>query len=1028
MTKFTNGDQTPRSGASRVVIPLVALAVLAAAGGAIWVSVKDDVARALRAPARAAQPPVQVAQPPAQVTQPQKPASANRPIGDDELAFWSDVAIYQAGPDRPRPIVVVTRGKQPMEPGPSNFYQGLLARELVRQGLLLAAREELGAVTRDVPIGDPAVAGKPVVTFRIGSRFRTLYQATPDDPPVGRITIVQGEGPARRVLWSSEFDCGMNIAPTYPRLVMFVERFAREDYPKVLQGLGLTRSGPAPPRNAEEGKLPAGVAERLEQLVETEAFAAIRALHEAIRTQGETSTLLIALARAYTNLGSLAETQWTADYLAFQARGLLYARRAVVRDHDAPPSLRGQAYVEALAGLPRQALDDLDGADKADGGKARPPWAEAIRAFSHSDASALDKLVADRPDDPLPRYLRFLVRRNSSGIFTRAGSYKAGQGTFADKFCRHEIIASGRALLEKVPDCFRVHDGMASTEGVANLHASTGLPLEVYPKAVPKRVGAIPGLPKSAAAQIGKDEVELRKQLVAAAAEDTSDLTWGVLARQLREIRFLIVCRRLHFLAYSLATDYTDFAAESLPLVADHPNKAYIECATEGFSSPDAPDKLRSLELTDFEAKAHDIFVPLRNLVPDFAVKVEKIGWEHTNLGTTPGQVQRTKVVNENDRWAPAHNLLRFDPESPLGRAALIESKWEEARPQAEAWEKDHGGGDTIVIAQLGLHDLKAGKLEEAERRLATALGRSPDRWIFDGLVAIYRQKGQTSRWKKSVDLFLASEDQNLDHAHAALDFARYLMDKGQYAEARPYAERAAASWAGWAMPWAAYCAEKLDDWKAAEQWIARTSQRYGSNWLDWFTWCQRTGRGDAHSAAELVESQVEAGRRPASEQEAMHVAVVYLLDDKPDAARRLLEDLFEEKHDTTTGVWLAWACDRAGNAKARNAALKAIADDKKPVGPKTARVVGVLADWLAKGEKTPSDLKRIDAILAEIDPPGRPNTAAIAGLFLDRHGKKDDAERYLRQADAKACYPWFRFQVREARRARGVKLEPMVW
>ena len=203
------------------------------------------------------------------------------------------------------------------------------------------------------------------------------------------------------MVWSSEFDCGMNIAPTYPQLIMFVERFARDDFPGVLEGLGLSRSGPAPPKNAEEGKLPTGVEERLGRLVETEAFAAIRALHEAIRTQGETSTLLIALARAYANLGSLAESQWTADYLAFQARGLLYAQRAVVRDHDAPPSLRGQAYAEALAGLSRAALQDLNLANKADGGKANPPWAPMIRAYCRSNASSLAKLVAAHPEDPL---------------------------------------------------------------------------------------------------------------------------------------------------------------------------------------------------------------------------------------------------------------------------------------------------------------------------------------------------------------------------------------------------------------------------------------------------------------------------------------------------------------------------------------------------------------------------------------------------------------------------------------------------
>ena len=109
--------------------------------------------------------------------------------------------------------------------------------------------------------------------------------------------------------------------------------------------------------------------------------------------------------------------------------------------------------------------------------------------------------------------------------------------------------------------------------------------MEVYPKAVPGRVRAIPGLPEAAAKRIGDgvlDEVGLRKALVAASEDDTSDLTWGVLARQLREIRFLLVCRRLHFLAYSLATDYTDFAEESLPLVADHPNRLYVVYVRRG--------------------------------------------------------------------------------------------------------------------------------------------------------------------------------------------------------------------------------------------------------------------------------------------------------------------------------------------------------------------------------------------------------------------------------------------------------------
>ena len=105
-----------------------------------------------------------------------------------------------------------------------------------------------------------------------------------------------------------------------------------------------------------------------------------------------------------------------------------------------------------------------------------------------------------------------------------------------------------------------------------------------------------------------------------------------------------------------------------------------------------------------------------------------------------------------------------------------------------------------------------------------------------------------------------------------------------------------------------------------------------------------------------------------------------------------LLEDLFKEKHDTATGIWLAWACDLAGKSKDRDATLKVVATEPNPTAPRTARVIAVLAGWLAKGDKSPLDLKRIDAILEEIPQERRPVTAAVVGLFLDLHGKPEEA------------------------------------
>jgi tetratricopeptide (TPR) repeat protein len=944
-----------------------------------------------------------------------------RPIEEDEPAFWSDVEVYKAGAGRPRPIVVVKRGKQPTDGQIKGLYQGLLAREIVREGLMLSAREELGAVTRDVPIGDPAMAGKPDASFRIGSRFRTRLYPVASDPLVGRITLVDGTGANRRVILSREFDCGMIIAPEYGSLVEQIEVLSRSAFRKVFEDLGLKRSEPALKGPAEGGVSPE-VETRLTRLVETEQFAAIRELHAAIRSRGETPALLHALSRAYANLGSLSESQWTPDYLAFEARALLYAQRAFVRDQGTPASRRARAYAEAVTGLFERALDDLGNADKADDGKDALPRVKVLRAYCHSDGGALDALVKERPDDPLPLYLRFLTRLHSSGLRYDNWDYK---------ICREEIITAGRTFLRKVPDCYRVHDGMADTEGVANLHQTTTVGFELFAKAVPRRVSALPGLPPAVARLVKDarvpDEVELRRQLTAAAVDDPSDLTWGVLARQFREIRFLQVCRRLHFLAYSLAVPPGEFASDALPLLADHPYRAYVDY----FAKPSDPEQMvkmyKSLDFSDIERRAEILFFPLIHIDPALRSAFIALDFDHVSLGTVRGQESRTSSGKPSDMAKAAHNLLRYSPDSPLGRAALIETNWEEARPHVEAWEKHHGG-DTLVLAQLGFHWLEQGEFDKAERLFEQALAKSHDGWIFKGLAASYRKSGRIDRWIKALDDFLKTEDLALDHAHALEELAKYLMEQKEYEKARPYAELAAQSWAGWAMISAARCAEEMKDWEAAERWISRTSERYPINWLNWFYWCKRTGHGNAKAAAAVVVSQLEAGREPSSDDEVETVSVVLILDNRPKEARKILEPFYKEKHGTLIGVFLALACDMDGDAVARDAVLKAVRDEPKPKAPKVAKLFGVLGEWLANGEKSPLDLKRLDPTFESLPAYNRESSYVFAGAFLDRHGKPDVALDYLKRANVKECPAWFRLIATDALRARGVDPGIIPW
>jgi len=1013
----------PRRGRSIVVV-FAALSALSVAGVVIWGSVGGLAGLTPAAPI--------LAQAPGNDRRPADPVgrggavatpeagSPGRPIGDDEPAYWSEVAVYKAGPRRPRPVVVMRRGKQPDAKDEHGLYQGLLARELVRQGFLLAAREEFGAVTRDVPIGDPDLPGTPDATLRIGSRFRTKYYPDPADPAVGRVTVVAGDGAGRRVVWSREFECDMIVAPQFGRLTAQVEVFSRHGFRAALEGAGLARAAPAPaPVGAADGGLPEGVERRLGRPVETEQFAAIRALHDAIRAKGETSALLIALAKAYANLGTLAECQWTADYLAFQARGLLYAQRAVVRDRNAPASLRGQAYVEALAGLFRSAVADLDLADKADGGKDLPYWVAMVRAYTATDAPALERIARDHPDDPWPAYLRFLAVSQSSSYF--------GQ---EDRTCRHEILAAGRPILEAVPDCYRVIDGLVAMSGVANLHTATAVGYELYPKAMPERVAAVPGLPKSvvAPAPVAGEpaEVVLRRKLDAAAAEDPSGLTWGVLARQLREVRFLQVGRRLQFIAYQLAAPADEFAAEALPLVADHPNRGYVASFAGRYDGPEALKALRALDLADLELKADSVAYRFAALDPPTYRRLQGLAWEHVVLGTVPGQIASVIRVAESGRGNEAHNLLKYHPGSPLGRGVLIETRWDEAKPNAEAWAKDHSGADTLVIARLGSQALKEERLDDAERLFKEALGRSPEGWVFQGLAGVYVRRGDLDGYAEAATEFLKTDDLSLDHARVAGDLAELLMGLGKYAKARPFAEISAGSWACWAMQGAARCAEGMKDWEGAEIWVARTSERYAPNWLDWSAWCQRTGHGDARAAAQLVADQLAQGRPVDAVKERFPVAVALLAGGQPKPARELLEPFYRRSHDTADGALLALACDQDADAKARDAVMKEVADDPKPSGPATARLIGALGTWLAKGDKSPPDLARIAALFDEVEPARRANSAVLVGLFLDRHGEHDAALPYLKQSDTDKAYVWLRYLARGALRARGESLDPI--
>lgn len=971
-----------RRPARPLILTLLALAALGGAGWSIWRSVGEEALEAIAAATR--RPPAPV--PP---TAPGIP-----PVGDDETANWTEVAVYRAGPGRPRPVLVARRTRQAIAFN-DGVARGLLARELVRQGLILAAREGFDVAVRDLAVGDPDEPGAADATYRLGSFGMAGKHASSATPQGMRVTIASGTGADRRVLWTGKLDGIGREMPEYDQLVGQIKALIDKDFRDVLAGWKLPPSV-APRAAVAPDRLPDGVEGRLASLAEAEQFAALRALHDAVRRDGGSPARWRALARGYAMLGSLTEPLFGAGHAAFQARGLLYARLGVDAAKRAPAGLRDQAFAEALAGIFGPARADLDAADKLDGGQTPSPRADLLRAFLATDPTALIRAADRSQGDHIALYLGAVVQSRLSG---RVGG--------EDRINRHEILDAAERVLTQVPDAHRAIDLMSEAGGVVNLHRSTTLDLEAFAATAATRIRAVPGLPPAVADLVREgapaDEVAARRALDEAARADPNDLTWGALAQVLRETRFLQVCRRLHFLAFALSAGASDFAEEARPLVADHPNRDFVELYAGQLAPADAAVLARRLDFADLEFKNHGLLHIIRRFDPGLDAQLYQRSMSQAGMGLIPDW-ERT-IRNENEgpgrrNWARA--LIQVEPASPVARSALVGVDWDNVAARAPDWEREQPW-NTSLIAEIAGQLLKAGRYDEAQRRFEVALRQSPEMWIFRGLARCYRERGQTEAWVAAAEAMLEQPDQSLDHATVGDDLAKYLIEQGQVDRAWPWAERAAGSWAAWAMDTAARCAEMRRDWENAEAWVARNSQRYPDRWLNWATWCLRTEHGHPRAAARLVWAQWDAGRRGTSDEESVWLCDLGLLLDRPEVARESAAGLLEaEPGSTVAALKLALACHRLGDAKGRDEAMERLASAPNPLGPRTAKALGLLHAWHREGEKAPPDLAPVAAILESIPAENRPPTAGAIGLVLDMYGRTAEAIPYLKQGDSR--------------------------
>jgi tetratricopeptide (TPR) repeat protein len=885
-----------------------------------------------------------------------------------------------------RPVVALGRPEVSREmKDRQGLRQGILERELIRQAILIAARDELGLATRDELLDDAPPGRSEELPLEIAILFRQ------DEC---HVVVRRRAGEKSEVLLQHDLGTKPDHSRYTAELTSLAEELARSEFPALLKRLGLEGR---PDTNRDDAPVPPAAEERLNQLGLVDHFAAVRALHEAIRTDGESPARLAALARAYAQLGTLTEYQWSPAHRIFKARALLYAERLLARSPRSPAALRGRAFVRALLGRHDQALSDLEAAnrlgDETKDATAIPSWLPVIDAYLKSDRKRLAS--ADG------RHARLAALLNMM--------------TIEYPHRTRVMVQAARDLAGRDADCALAYDAICQNGQLGELHVATVAGPDVFTELFPIKLKSLASLPETVKQALDKGGSE--PAVVAALdqagrpSEDRGEPSWGVLAHLAHEARFVHAYWRLHFMANMWHVPTGDAFEAFRELVARHRFFPYLQYIAlprrEGASALKAmADRLDLAEMEPTER-------PLIDALRDIKHPAGEDAWRSAMLQVSlvaRDIAERLRQTNaRRDQFGRI--LLNISPYSAHAMGVLVEVAWDQVKDEVPAWSEKVGEAPALIAA-LGRKHAELREYNEAENYLKRYIGISPDPWAYRLLADCYRARGQEDRWQATLDDFLAkTEPAGLEHAKVQVDIANDLMRRGRFAEAKKYAEAAAETWAGWAMICASECNEGLKDWEQAELWIRRAAERYPrAGGASWYRFCKRTGHGNIQAARAFADANMPGAADRADPAGLQRDGFSLWAAGSSKQALESLEQAQRAQPTAANAIAAFLLADELGEKARRDRLLEELCTKLQRQVPRMVAIGRMMRDALADGGKGSLDLAAVDKVLGDMPARTRGNAEFLVGRFLFNRGQLDSARKYLqRAADSSQTYPGLR-------------------
>lgn len=869
-------------------------------------------------------------------------------------------------------------------------------RELVRQAVLLAAREECGLATRDESLGEPVFRGdQDCIVVNVALNTETSL--------ILRLSRSGREFYSRSI--DLNFDTKIQIVRpvAYVSLVEQMEKLSRTEIAAALEKEGYPRRRTASGKRAE---LTQEISDQLGQMNPISQYSALRQLHRMNSTSADSSVVLGGLVRSYSHMSQLMLPVLDLRFKAYAARALLYAQRFVQLHQDSAEPYWHRAYAWTWIGYPNAGRDDLEKAATLAGpGDAFPAWVTLLQSYHYFRFEELKAAAynMDSSEQETAALMWFLASR-----MVHSNPFR---------------LETGRQALKIAPHCQRIVAGMCEVAGISSGHQLTSLGPELQASVIRQYLSEVQDLPETAKFSFqAETEVDSLRQPVQEvaneAANDIEEPSWYVLSSNIQAWNAEVLFRRAYFLRYQLGVEAQDYIASMRPVLEDDQYLPLFDALGEPRLNSALASARVFADVTppelNFNSVGYEVLQALQshatNGSSQDATRLYNwmiASWADSSM-LEDEYIKRLRLLSGVDRLDSAKWLAQASKAAPAHFADRIFLDWKNLGDKKEWFGQEYAHYPDVQLA-LGVAYVECRKYDQAIEAMQRYLAMVPDADGYIQLAQVYYLSGDDSQWLEALENSFECEDYGLSHAMAAQHAASTLMHAGHFEEARPWAERSAESYSSWGVDRLIECLTALGEMKEAESLAKQMSDRYQSN--AWYQWCAETGEGDLKAAWSALQRQLKQQFPEGHPQLVFsHLWHALVENDLPRAHSRLRER-FSKQFSSNGGVLLALLADRAGDTAHRDEVLARLAEHPKddPAWSPLCDLAEVFQQAIRSGsldlDEMAVRLDRAGKDKAELEPLFR----LYSGFFLSSRNQQEEAIQQWKIAARSSSATWYR-------------------